>query len=55
MDEVLNLCNDMDVFYTNKEWIEKNLTWVVCVIILVILVPFVIKRIKKLRRELRSL
>lgn len=24
MDEVLNLCNDMDVFYTNKEWIEKN-------------------------------
>lgn len=41
--------------YYRKEWIEKNLTWVVCVIILVILVPFVIKRIKKLRRELRSL
>lgn len=41
--------------YYRKEWIEKNLGWVVLVLCIVIFVPFIVKAIKKFVRELKSL
>lgn len=41
--------------YYRKEWIEKNIGWVVAVILILILVPFIIKQIVKIVREVKSL
>jgi len=41
--------------YYRKEWIEKNLGWVVVVLLVIILVPFLVKRIKRFVWELKSL
>lgn len=41
--------------YYRKEWIEKNLGWLLAVLLTVILVPFIVKWIKKFVRELKSL
>ncbi|MCQ2575852.1 MAG: hypothetical protein MJ162_03840 [Treponema sp.] len=41
--------------YYRKEWIEKNLGWVLAVVLVLILVPFITKRIINFVRELKSL
>jgi len=41
--------------YYRKEWIEHNLGWVVLVIIILIVVPAIVKAVKALRREIKSL
>jgi len=41
--------------YYRKEWIEKNLGWVIAVVLVLILVPFITKRIIRFVRELKSL
>lgn len=38
-----------------KEWIEKNGKYVLIILLILILVPFVIKRVKAIKRELQSL
>lgn len=41
--------------YYRKEWIEANIAKVLIIVLILILVPAIIKRIIKFRRELRSL
>ena len=41
--------------YYRKEWMEKNLGWVVAFIVIIILVPLLIKWGMKISRELKSL
>lgn len=41
--------------YYRKEWIERNLSWMVTLLIIIILIPFVVKWIKRIRWELKSL
>lgn len=41
--------------YYRKEWIEKNLGWVLAVLCILIFVPFIVRGIKAFRRELKSL
>ncbi|MCR4952546.1 MAG: hypothetical protein K6A43_00590 [Treponema sp.] len=41
--------------YYRKEWIERNLSWMVTLLIIIVLTPFVVKWIKRLRWELKSL
>jgi len=41
--------------YYRKEWIEENIWWVMIIVVVLILVPFIIKRIKAFKQELRSL
>lgn len=41
--------------YYRKEWVEAHLGWVVAVIAIIIIVPWLVKRIKKLVWELKSL
>ncbi|MCR4735185.1 MAG: hypothetical protein K5829_09300 [Treponema sp.] len=41
--------------YYRKEWIERNLGWIVTLIVVLILIPFVVKLVKRIKRELKSL
>lgn len=41
--------------YYRKEWIEKNIGWVVALLLVIVLVPFIVKRIIAFVRELKSL
>ncbi len=41
--------------YYRKEWIENNIGWVVAVLLVIIIVPFVVKKIMAFVRELKSL
>ena len=41
--------------YYRKDWIEHNIGYVVLVVVVLILIPFVIKRVKAFRKELKSL
>lgn len=41
--------------YYRKEWIERNLGWLLTVLLVIIIVPFVVKWVRKIARELKSL
>ncbi len=41
--------------YYRKEWIEAHLGWIFAIIVALILIPFIIRRIKAIKRELQSL
>ena len=41
--------------YYRKEWIEKNIGWMVGVLIAIIVLSFVLKIVKKIKWELNSL
>lgn len=41
--------------YYRQEWLEKNIYWLIAVVLALILIPFIIKQIKKFKKELMSL
>lgn len=41
--------------YYRKEWIEANISWVLTLVVILILIPFIVKRVKAFKRELNSL
>ncbi|HBG65938.1 MAG TPA: hypothetical protein DDW78_05650 [Treponema sp.] len=41
--------------YYRKEWIEKNLGWVLAVLCAIVFIPFIVRGIKSFKRELESL
>ena len=41
--------------YYRKDWIEANLWWVLVIVVVLILVPFIHKKVKAFKQELRSL
>ena len=38
--------------YYRKEWVEENIVWIVVVLAVVVIVPLVIGRIKKIKWEI---
>lgn len=41
--------------YYRKEWFEKNISWIIVLVVVLILIPSIVKGIKAFRQELKSL